>query len=106
MREPSSLTNANACNGDGAVKKQKQERRDLSPLEFPTRSGAGEVYAYEIRILQGFGVGISTYSRQALVERMSILLLLFFLSSTEVAQLLHLADAQPPEVVCKKIQGV
>jgi hypothetical protein len=33
------------------------------------------------------------------------LLLLFFLPSTEVAQLLHLADAQPPEVVCKKIQG-
>jgi hypothetical protein len=48
-----------------AVKKQKQERRDLSPLEFPTRSGAGEVYAYEIRILKGFGVRISTSSRQA-----------------------------------------
>jgi hypothetical protein len=57
--------NANACNGGGAVKKQKQERRDLSLLEFPTRSDAGEVYAYEIRILQGFGVGISAYSRQA-----------------------------------------
>ena len=41
------------------------DKRDLSLLEFPTRWGAGEVYAYEIRILQGFGVGISTYSRQA-----------------------------------------
>ena len=65
QREPSTLTNANTCNGDGAVKKQKQERRHLAPLEFPTRSDAGEVYAYEIRILQGFGVGISIYSRQA-----------------------------------------
>jgi hypothetical protein len=30
-------------------------------LDFPTRSDAGKVYAYERRILQGFGVGISTY---------------------------------------------
>jgi hypothetical protein len=41
-------TNANKCNGDGSMKKQKQEAQDLAPLELPTRSGAGEVYAYEI----------------------------------------------------------
>jgi hypothetical protein len=67
------LTIANKCNGDGAVKKQKQEAQDLAPLELPTRSGAGEVYASEIWTRHGFSVGISTYSRQAYVERMSML---------------------------------
>ena len=57
------LTNATIRNGDGAVKDRGRDARFC--VSTPTRPGAGEVYAYEIRILQGFGVGISIYSRQA-----------------------------------------
>jgi len=36
------LTNANKCNGDGAVKKHKQEAQDLAPLKLPPGGAPGK----------------------------------------------------------------